>query len=316
MSSNKKTSIRLTVPRTSLRLPSIGASALPLLAALALSTGGGGCTTFDELTATAQSSTGTSGSGGATNGAGGGGTASTGSAGGMGGGGGAGIDCGGATQKGSIMVPVHTKASAVAYCIDISEVTRGQYQNFLDSSPELNQPSPCDNNTDFVPQGEWPPKNKEKKLPVVYIDQCDAAAYCAWAGKRLCGAIGGGGTNLDGAADPAASQWMNACSDGGKLAYPYGTTYQSSSCNGLDYGMFSPINIMTEASCEGGVPGLFDMSGNVREWEDACSGDDCAVRGGSYKSSGAADGELPCGNPIKMGRYSTDVETGFRCCKN
>jgi formylglycine-generating enzyme required for sulfatase activity len=214
------------------------------------------------------------------------------------------------------MVAVKTKASPVAYCIDSTEVARTQYAAFLATSPQLNQAPPCDANMSFTPTTDWPPKSSEKNLPVVGVDFCDAAAYCAWAGKRLCGAIGGGGTDLPGADDPASSQWMNACSAGGTIKYPYGDAYGPQTCNGLDFGMSSPGKVPAAATCVGGVPGLFDMSGNVREWEDACEVNDCRVRGGSYDSHGAPDGELPCSGNMMLDRYDTDDFTGFRCCRD
>ena len=48
------------------------------------------------------------------------------------------------------------------------------------------------------------------------------------------------------------------------------------------------------AGCQGGFPGVFDMSGNAAEWEDSCgraaadastAKDPCILRGGSYQHS-------------------------------
>ncbi|NUQ74441.1 MAG: SUMF1/EgtB/PvdO family nonheme iron enzyme [Polyangiaceae bacterium] len=211
---------------------------------------------------------------------------------------------------------VATKASPAAYCIDSTEVTRAQYSAFLDTGPELNQPAPCDANDSFVPTVKWPPLPPQKDLPVVGVDFCDAAAFCAWAGKRLCGAVGGGTIDTAGADDPSKGQWINACGDGGAQKYPYGNEYDSGACNGFDYGAGKPVKVQNAGGCEGGIPGIFDMSGNVREWEDACTGSDCRVRGGSFDSSGAADGELPCGGQMVLGRLESDEFTGFRCCRD
>ena len=63
------------------------------------------------------------------------------------------------------------------------------------------------------------------------IDWCDAAAYCQWAGKRLCGAIGGGETPEAKLDDPLADEWLYVCTNGGKTKYPYGDTLDTTKCN-------------------------------------------------------------------------------------
>ena len=75
------------------------------------------------------------------------------------------------------------------------------------------------------------------------------------------------------------SAWFLACSHGAEQrAYPYGNTFETASCNGcayeatcgqVVYNLTTPVGSL--ASCAGGYPGLFDMSGNVEEWEDACT---------------------------------------------
>ena len=47
--------------------------------------------------------------------------------------------------------------------------------------------------------------------PIVWVDWCDAYAYCKGVGKRLCGAIGGGPVDFHtGYADTNQSQWYRA----------------------------------------------------------------------------------------------------------
>src|SRR5262249_40663852 len=108
--------------------------------------------------------------------------------------------------------------------------------------------------------------------PVHAVDWCDAFAYCAWAGKRLCGRIAGGSVDPTFGTDLASeSEWYNACSRGGQHAYPYGDTYDPRACNGLEYGAGTgpQLPVGSLSSCTGGFAGLFDMSGNVSEWEDS-----------------------------------------------
>jgi len=160
--------------------------------------------------------------------------------------------------------------------------------------------------------------------PVVYADWCDAYAYCSGVSKRLCGAIGGG-SNDGGAEDATRSQSYRACSSGGTYLYPYGNTYQPSYCDGWDYwndntstmqtvAAGSLANCVTSAT---GFAGVYDLSGNVWEWEDRCegtgSGAACLVRGGSFYYGGSST-YLPCGYDSNVVRSGVDNFIGFRCC--
>lgn len=208
-----------------------------------------------------------------------------------------------------------------AYCIDTTEVTNAQYAQFLgaDAGALPLPPAACAANATYVPGGgTWPPASGRDAYPVVAVDWCDAYVYCTWAGKRLCGAIGGGATPYASYADATASGWFAACSRAGALAYPYGATYVATACNGQDLGGgLRPVASL--ATCVGADPSLYDMSGNVYEWEDSCdanagTADHCHVRGGGYLTPGNLN--LSCaGGGVSIARGDdTFLDVGFRCC--
>jgi formylglycine-generating enzyme required for sulfatase activity len=213
------------------------------------------------------------------------------------------------------------------FCIDSTEVTKSQYRAWLENNPSTSsgQPGACSWNGSFVPRtdypslgctaGSWPPSSGTLDHPVVCVDWCDAYAYCKGVGKRLCGKIGGGTGDYE-PADTLTSQWYVACSKGGTQVFPYGNTYDGQACNGEAYGAGATVSVGTLPTCQS-YAGIFDLSGNVVEWEDSCdfhvgSDDFCRSRGGSFAAASAAP--LRCDHSNSARRNFVYDKQGFRCC--
>ena len=208
---------------------------------------------------------------------------------------------------------VVAQSPAGSFCIDSTEATTAHYRAFLADPDVAPQPAYCAWNTTYQPK--FPIAN-DTNAPIVGVDYCDARAFCEWAGKRLCGRIGGGETPFASFADARESQWYAACSAGGTRIFPYGNNYDGSACNGADFGRgtLAPAGTPT---CEGGFPGLFDMSGNAWEWEHACDGalgqsDKCRLRSGEWTNP---SGFLRCDyGGFYIGRDFATQSIGIRCC--
>jgi formylglycine-generating enzyme required for sulfatase activity len=209
------------------------------------------------------------------------------------------------------------------YCIDDAEVTNAGYNAFLSTNPSTtNQPPYCSWNNTFAPSHV--PGGTLGAYPVVNIDWCDAFRFCSWSGKHLCGAISGGANAIASETDASKSEWFNACSNKGAQTYPYTGGYNASACVGEDYdgapGFQANTDILrpvkAASACVGGFAGIHDMSGNAREWVDACTayvgaGDNCRVRGGSFHDGASG---LTCSVSDARNRKDNDDQTGFRCC--
>lgn len=225
------------------------------------------------------------------------------------------------------------------YCIDSTEVTEAQYQQFLaadagfggDAHPEC---AWKDGGAAFAPgkaglaKCRWDP-SQYPNLPVVCVDWCDAFAYCRWAGKRLCGAIDGGPDGApiawDAGDDTNAEkdEWYRACSFAGTRKFPYDGPFKPNTCNGIDNfdggkdaGMVVDAGSMT--GCMSGYDGLYDMVGNAFEFENSCNAttgpnDLCKLRGGSWAHS-EKDFNSCTGLGVGDRRNARFDDIGFRCC--
>lgn len=209
------------------------------------------------------------------------------------------------------------------FCIDTTEVTNAEYAAFfasLDGGSDAGDvPSFCAWKTSYRPS-TWtgsPPTYPAggEELPVHAVDFCDAWMFCRWAGKRLCGTLDGQPTPPAEAADAQASAWTYACSAGGARVYPYGASYVASACNTDDI-VGDPEDVGSFSGCQGGYPGIFDMSGNAWEWDDSCEPGgptaSCHVRGGSVARG---EDEVRCTTAVSTPRNDNAGNNGIRCCK-
>ncbi|MBI2389931.1 MAG: SUMF1/EgtB/PvdO family nonheme iron enzyme [Deltaproteobacteria bacterium] len=207
---------------------------------------------------------------------------------------------------------VRVDATSASYCIDTTEVTVGQLNEFL-AAPggPFEAPPFCASFADARPARN--DAAAEQSLPARNVQWCWAHAYCKWAGKRLCGTIGRSGYDVP---SDGRSEWTFACQNG-KLAtrYPYGTAYVESTCNTTPGSLQS---VGAAVDCHGqGAPfdRISDMLGNVAEL-DGFVGFLAAGEAFTVRSRGWAygDGAHDCSERAEYGFGTTWPQTGFRCC--
>jgi hypothetical protein len=213
--------------------------------------------------------------------------------------------------------------------MDTTEVTQAQYEVFRTAGvPITSQPhARCDpeSNPSFdieeiAPYPDLPPvcRNQDydplanPDYPVVCAGFCDAIAYCAWAGKRLCGALGRAGEELGSwqdedsefnllKNDPEHDQWYNACSGGGEREYPYGSTEDPERC---------PMSMDPHPDCAvlGSDPPILGVLGGVGEYQDFCAEEGTCYQTG--ETTGAGNGS--CSRELTS--TTPGPQMGFRCC--
>lgn len=177
------------------------------------------------------------------------------------------------------------------YCIDRTEVTRAQYAAFLFAGVTT-QPSYCAFNTSFEVVAT------ADELPMTSVDWCDAYAFCAWAGKRLC----------------TQSEWRGGCAPVGQK-YPYGSAYELGRCNDLRADSGGPVPVGS-LKCESAL-GVEDMLGNVWEWIGDCAGSTGEGDPCSFSNGGAWSHQYDCDQTASgFTRRDKAADLGFRCCSD
>jgi hypothetical protein len=146
--------------------------------------------------------------------------------------------------------------------------------------------------------------SKAGVIPWSSVTYAEASTACAASGKRLC----------------SKNEWVIACQGTAGNAYPYGATYNKTACNGYDSAVNAPV-ATGMATCVGGESGLYDMSGNLREWtsEQAVITPTppvplYVVRGGAFHTPEVG---LMCTFDLSLAVADVPLPAnGFRCCSN
>ncbi len=219
-------------------------------------------------------------------------------------------------QNGKCTVRGPGMVKAGTFYVDSHEVTALDYATFVKAVGEAgvaDQAPVCVWNLSFERGPNAVPAAEATTDPVTGVDFCDAAAYCAWAGKRLCGKVGGGSLGLAELADATKSQWFAACGGPSAQLYPYGGSHKDAACNDASAGTGKVAPVASFEKCAGFYPGVFDMLGNVAEWVDACDGklgqtDGCETIGGNFATTPT------CSSSGLKHRSEQPPGVGFRCC--
>lgn len=214
------------------------------------------------------------------------------------------------------------------FCIDNTEVTKAQYDAFLGAAVPVDTSGRCAYKTTHDLIAYVNVATTDPGQAAAGMDWCDARDFCAWAGKRLCGRIGGGSLAYTEHAI-AGAQWYAACSRNAGLLHPYGSAGDDAAKPGYCHlddannatGRQSVVGTFPQCKLVGAP--VFDLLGNLQEYIDACevgasdpASDRCKTMGGLwYFASSYSDCEFwdPAGGGGVM-RGAREKHIGFRCC--
>jgi formylglycine-generating enzyme required for sulfatase activity len=201
-------------------------------------------------------------------------------------------------NEGSVSGPTWIRHPERAFSIIATEVTVSQFRACVEAGA-------CDPATTSPHCNYGKPGLDDH--PINCVAYSGAEQYCAFVDGRVC----------------TEEEWLAACRGGDGRAFPYGSTFDLEACNARPRGTtvedreLKTAAVGSHARCEGGLPGLFDMAGNVAEWVNACKGTYCKFRGAGYLSNDPVDRFAGC-NGVCSGNDKSlqSGVVGIRCCKD
>jgi formylglycine-generating enzyme required for sulfatase activity len=181
-----------------------------------------------------------------------------------------------------------------SFFIEMTEVTNAQYRRCVRAEK-------CADRGENLPTVFGDPRQ-----PVVMVTQQDAAAYCAWVGRRL----------------PTQWEWERAARGPEGFVFPYGNVFSADGANTA----YGPLTKTNRGVFRFTVPvgafekdrsgfGVRDMGGNVAEWTvSTIGGGEVVVRGGHWYAERGQSANyhrelVPTGNLMSH-------TIGFRCAKS
>ncbi len=217
-----------------------------------------------------------------------------------------------------------TMVALPGLCIDSTEVTVGQYKQFVTAVSQGYNPvvaQRCEWNLLWNIGAGGPECSVPDDNPVSCVNWCQAYAFCAWSGKHLCGGRTGGSVPYGSFSDPNQSAWASACTSNSTNQYAFGNAY-APVCNMPDPndqdGGAGTVAVASLTQCQGPT-GVFDLMGNASEWIDSCEEDDAGVGDSDYchHVGGAFAQYEDCfgdDNDPRDFDYYAGYAIGFRCC--